>query len=285
MSDELATPDGAPRPPVVRLALAALALTLVFMVLRFPYERVAGRIAERVERDTGARIALGSASLGLVRWAPGLAARDVRITTADGARIHLDRLGVRPALAFSWLRGRASWGVELASEQGRASGVVVTAAPASFDGRVEGLDLALLPQDGVGPGVRLDGRADADVDLVFSEAGPVGRVAFDAREGTVAHPQLPTPLPFQKLDGEIELGGEAIARIVEVNLESPLAKGRAVGTIGQAASLALAPLQLEIGLDVSAPVRGSLNAQGVKVGEMGQVVFRISGTVGRPVVK
>jgi type II secretion system protein N len=273
------------RVPIKRLALAAVALTAVFMALGFPYDRLAARIVERVERDTGARITHGPVALALVRWAPGLATSDLRIVTQSGTRIDFTRAGARPALSLSWLGGRPALGVELDSAQGDARGVATLGEPSGYRGRVERFDLALLPQDGAGRGVRITGRADADVDLEFRDDGAVGEVAFDAREGSVQHPQLPLPLPFERLEGEIGLGGETTAVIRELKLESALASGQASGTIGRAPSLVAAPLALEIGLTVSGPVLGSLNAQGVEVGRGGQVLFQVSGTVGRPVVR
>jgi len=275
-------PDGL---RITGLALAALALTAFFMVLGFPYDRLAERLASRYEAQTGNRVALGPVSLGLVRWAPGIEAEGVSIVRPDGTRIDLDLLGVRPALALAWLRGDPALATEVHSARGDASGVFTLGDARGFDGRVTALDLELLPQKDLGAALQVKGTADADVDVRLGEEGPEGSVVFEARDGIVTHPELPLPMPFQKLTGELDLGGDEWVRIRDFAVESPLARGHARGTIGRAPRFATAPLRLEIELSVSGAIQGSLNAQGVKVGDAGEIRFDVTGTPARPVVR
>jgi type II secretion system protein N len=274
---------GAPR--IALLALAAIALTGALMVLRFPYDRVAGSIARQIEMQTGSRIAFGSVGVSLVRFAPGLAASSVEVVSSDGTRLSLDRVGVRPALALSWLRGDPALAVEVESARGAGSGVATFGGTPGFSGGLRDVDLEQLPQQQIGAPLRLKGRVDADVDVVVREEGPEGSVEFEARDGLLTHPELPMPMPFSKLTGEIDLGGQHWAELKQFVLESPLASGHASGTIGKAPAFASAPLELALEFTVSSAVQGSLRAQGVAVGNDGAIRVAVSGTPMRPVVR
>jgi type II secretion system protein N len=284
--NDVAVETGAPqRIRVVPLVLGAIALTAFFMALRFPYDRVAQSIAQRVEKETGARIMLGPVSLALVRWAPGLASTGVQIAQPDGTRLDLERIAVRPALALGWLAGNPALAVEVESARGGASGVVAFGDAPGFAGTLRNVDLEQLPQQRIGVPLRLSGRADVDLDVALRETGPEGDVEFEARDGILTHPNLPMPMPFQKLTGEIALGGANWAQLQKFELSSPLATGSASGTIGRAPLFAAAPLKLEIQLTVSGAVQGSLRSQGVAIGNDGQIHWNVSGTPTRPLVR
>jgi type II secretion system protein N len=285
VSDFAVEQSGPSRSQVVALVGAGIALTALFMVVRFDYDRVAFKIAERVEQETGAHVTFGPVKLSLVRWGPGLAAQGVQIARSDGTRVDLDRLGVRPALALAWLTGNPALATELQSARGAASGVITFGSAPGFAGTLHDVDLEQLPQERIGAPLRMKGRADADVDITMRDAGPEGDVEFEARDGLLTHPNLPLPMPFQKLTGEIDLGGEGWAELKKIELASPLASGHASGTIGHSPAFANAPLKLEIELTVSGAVQGSLRSQGVAIGNDGQIHVNVSGTPARPVVR
>jgi hypothetical protein len=163
--------------------------------------------------------------------------------------------------------------------------VVTFGDPARFSGTLVDVDLDQLPQQRIGAPLRVKGRADADLDVTLLEAGPKGDIEFEARDGLLTHPNLPMPMPFQKLTGEIELGGESWAEIRKLELTSPLASGHATGSIGRSPAFATAPLKLELELTVSGAVQGSLRSQGVAIGNDGQIHVNVSGTPARPVVR
>ena len=285
MTDVVAETPSSRSVRVVPLLFAAIGLTALFMVVRFPYDRIAVSIAQRIERETGTRIVLGPVSIALVRWAPGLASSGVQIARADGSRLDLEWLGVRPALALAWLAGNPAIATELSSPRGGASGVVTFGNAPGFSGSLRNFDLEQLPPEFIAAPVHLTGRADADVDVTMRETGPEGDVEFEARDGVLTHPNLPIPMPFQKLTGEIELGGTNWAEIQKLELASPLASGHAKGTVGRAPAFAAAPLKLEIELTVSGAVQGSLRSQGVAIGNDGKIHVNVSGTPTRPVVR
>ena len=267
------------------LVFAGVALTLLFMVLRFPYDRLADRIAMAVEAGSGARVQLGEVSLGLVRWAPGLTAETMRVQMPSGTRIDFDRVGVRPALALSWLRLDPALATEVEGALGSARGVITLGDAGGFRGRLESVSLGDLPAEWKSGPLVIEGLADADIDLVRGGAGSEGVVLFEAREGLLQHPELPLVVPYDTIEGEIALGGERMAAIQRFELMSPLARGRITGTVGNAASFAQAPLDLDIELTVSDAIRGSLNAQGVQVGQDGKIRMSVLGTPAKPIVR
>ena len=81
MSEVVGAETSAPRLRVLPMAFAAIGLTAILMVVRFPYDRLAQSIAQRIERETGARIALGPVSLGLAKEQPDLL--DVTFTVSS----------------------------------------------------------------------------------------------------------------------------------------------------------------------------------------------------------
>jgi len=270
---------------VFGIVLAAIALTGFFMVLRFPYDRLADVLAARLERDSGTRITLGHVSPGWVRWAPGLEATDVRVQQPDGTRLDFARVAARPALSFSWLSGAPALATEIESPLARVSGVVTLGPEAGFSGSVRDADLSQVPIEGLGARAHLEGTAEAEIDVVRTREGPQGSVRFVAREGSFAHPQLPLALPYQEIHGEVVLGGDHWAEIRELVLDSPIASGDVGGTIGRSASFSSAPLDLRLDLTVGEAIRGSLGAQGVDVGRDGRIQSHIQGTPARPVVR
>ena len=90
-------------------------------------------------------------------------------------------------------------------------------------------------------------------------------------------------MPFQKLTGEVELGGDELGG-------DPEARARLAARLGprerhgrpRARSSRRAPLRLEIDLTVSGAVQGSLRSQGVAIGNDGQIHVNVSGTPARP---
>lgn len=283
--NDTASERGFDRARIAALAAAAIALTALLMVLRFPYERVAGSLAQQIEQRSGSRIVFGKVGISLVRWGPGLAATGVEVVSADGSRLSLDRVGVRPALSFAWLRGDPALAIEVESARGAGSGVATFGDTPGFAGDLRDVDLEQLPQQQLGSPLRLQGRADADVDVVVRDEGPEGSVEFEARDGLLTHPELPIPMQFSKLTGEVDLGGQHWAEIKSFALESPLATGHVTGTVGKGPAFASAPLDLALEFTVSGAVQGSLRSQGVVVGNSGQVRVAVSGTPTQPVVR
>jgi type II secretion system protein N len=279
----------AARPRLVRLALpvAALLLTVVFSVALFPWQRLDARLVRLLEDATGAQVSVGDLGPGLGLAGPRIEAHDVRLRwPPEPAELALDLVRVRPAWSLSWLRGDPALHVELAGEVGRLAGTVWPGGQPAFDGRLQDVDPTRLPPrllGGVFPPVT--GRLSAEVELATGDGlRPTGRVALDARDGSLVVPGSPVAIPFDALGGRLDLAPDGAARLEDVRLEGPLVSLSAAGRIGAAPAWGRAPLELDVELlhvdPAFAGVMGSLGAPGA--GRAG--AFRIGGTLARPEV-
>jgi type II secretion system protein N len=271
---------------ILGIALAAVLLTGFFAYLRFPYDRLADSLTARLERDAGVRLQIGRLAASPQLAGPGLVAESVQLVRADGTRIQIDQLRVRPAWSLSWLALRPALHLDVEAPLGRLVGTAVLRAPFRFQGRLEDLNLADLAPLGVDiAGASLEGRAHLDVDVALEPEGPKGPLHISAREGVLAHPDLPMAIPYETLEGDLVFGGENFLSISGLELKSPLGHGRLSGTIGRAPDPMQAPLALEAALEVAEAIRGSLSGQGVRVGRDGKIQMRVTGTASSPIVR
>jgi hypothetical protein len=123
------------------------------------------------------------------------------------------------------------------------------------------------------------------VDLQLQEDGPLGALAFEAHEGSLAAPGLGMALPYQHNQGELEFGGEAFATVKLLKLEGPVLNAEVTGTLGKARSFASARLALTARLDVKPAIRALFQSAGIRVSRDGSARIRISGTPAKPVLR
>jgi hypothetical protein len=147
------------------------------------------------------------------------------------------------------------------------------------------LDLEKLSFVDMLPSGAIKGRVDATFSLQMGESGPEGPATFEVRDGSLSIPNMPIALPFQKILGEFELGGDAYLTIESLTLEGPAASGFGSGTIAKAASFARAPLQMEFILNVKPALTLSLRATGARVNRNGDTKIRITGTASNPIIR
>lgn len=277
---------GLPRPlRYAAIAFAAVLLTGFFMYLRFPYDRLADTLSAELERSRGVKLSMAELGPSPGLLGPGLVATGVRITARDGTVTEFDRVRVRPAWSLSWLLLTPALVTELEGAQGEAEGTYTASEPATWVGRLVQFDLSRIGADRLGPGTQLEGRADADLELSLGPDGPEGHIQFVARDGRLGHPQLPLPVPFEQLSGDVTVGGAQQLEVHDLALVSSLASGNLSGTIGRAARPDAAPLALDVKLTAAPAIQGALRSQGVKVGRNGEIALRIEGTLGRPLVR
>jgi DNA-binding transcriptional regulator YdaS (Cro superfamily) len=88
------------------ISVAAVALTSVFLVVRFPYDRLAPRAAAAIESATGTRVTIGRLGLG-VAWFAAAArlGRERRVAQRKNRRLPEHR---RPAGLVDGLAARRS---------------------------------------------------------------------------------------------------------------------------------------------------------------------------------
>lgn len=265
------------------ISAAAVALTSVFLVAGFPYDRLAPRAAAAIENATGARVTIGRLDLRMTWLAPRLRAWDVNVTWPSGSSASFQSIRVQPAWSTAWLRGVPALLIALRSPAGEVNGTVIGGAEPSFDGKLRQVLLAALPLQQLAAGVQLDGRVDAQIDVTITEAGPQGSAHFEATQGSLTLPLLPIGVPFDKLSGDLVLGGDALAVLNAFDLAGPLVALTASGTVGRNASPDLAPLALKARIEAREPaVRSMLQSQGVALDASGAAAVEIGGTLGSP---
>jgi type II secretion system protein N len=276
-------------PPWVRtraIPVAAALLTLLFVVTGFPYDRLAPAVAARVSQALGAQVSIASVGPSFSLLGPGVRASGISVLWLDGSQLKLDSLRVRPAWSFSWLRGRPALALRLAAPLGQVNGTLTLGSAPGFDGTVRDLELAKLPLQNLVPGASIDGKASGDLDLTNTPGGARGSFHVEARDGSVALPNLPFALPYTTLRGEVQLTDAALAELSSLELEGPLLSVRASGSVGRAALVLAAPLNLTLKLKVKdASVGPWLAAAGLHVGADGSSELRITGTAGQPLLR
>lgn len=278
-----------PRSPVRRVMLIAAAygaLTALFVIARFPIDRLTPRVEALASAASGARVEIGTLDVGLVALLPALHAREVTVTAAGGTRIRLDRVRARPAWSLSWLRGHPSLVLALRAGDARLDGTVRLGPTPGFRGDFAGVDLRQVPALPLGDlGVSVDGRIAGEADLRLADSGPEGTLSLRAAEGSLALADLPIGIPYQSIAVEATLGGEALAEIGSLVVDGPMVALSARGTVGRGPTPALAPLALRAQLDVREPaLRQMVAGGGVTLGPDGRAEIAVGGTLAEPVL-
>ncbi len=268
------------------IPFGAAALTLFFVVAGFPYERLAPAAAARISAATGARVSIVDLGPTLGLLGLGIHAAGVRIAWPDGSALELDDLRVRPAWSLAWLRGRPALAVSASGPLGRAEGTAIVAGEPGFDGRVSDLDLSKLPIAGFVPGASIEGRGGAVGDVALGPAGVRGSLALDAKDGSIALPNLPVALPYTTLRGDVKMTDAALLEISALELDGPLLALRVNGSVGRAAIAPASPLNLEVHVQAKdAAVRPLLAQAGLRVGDDGSADLRLTGTAAQPLLR
>ena len=273
---------------VIGYPAAATVLTAFFVFLGFPYDLLALRLSNAAESlDVRLRIGELSPYIGLAGL--GLSATEVVAGAPGGRSVVIERLVLRPAWSFAWMRGMPAIHIDVASEIGGGAGTVIVGATGGFDGRLEALRIADLPIEMLEV-VGIDGVLDADVDLHAADAdaggGLVGKVAFELREGTLSAEGLPIALPFDRLHGSLHFGEEAAwLKMSGVQLEGPLLAGTIEGEVGQASTGADRPLALQVAYVVRDEGLAGMFRSFGQPAEDGSTRLSVSGTLAKPGIR
>jgi type II secretion system protein N len=271
---------------VLGTTLACVLLTLFFLFLGFPYDRLGERLAAELSRGSGTQLSFQELGPYVSLAGPGFEATGARITTADGIRLQLDRARLRPAWSLAWLRLTPAVHLDLKGPPGRIIGVVSLGQAPGFAGRLEAIDLAQLPKNLIAPGAVLAGTLDAVVDLRAGSPGPQGNISLSAREGSLGAPDLlPMAVPFDELSASLRLGDGAFLEVESLETQSSLFSAQVSGTVATAPSFATAPLNLQVKLQTNPAFRGALEGLGIRLSRDGKANLRIRGTPTAPVVR
>ncbi len=265
--------------------MGGVALVLFFLIRGFPYDSLVNRITSTLEPVLGVEFIITEVGPTFGWAGPGLEALGVHVRFPDANSVRVDRILVRPAWTTAWFRGAAAVYLELDSPSGSAMGSLEFGESPVFEGSVQNLDLEELALLDMLPSGGVEGRMDATFSLVIGEAGPEGSVTFEMRDGSLSIPNMPIALPFQKILGELQLGGDAYLTIESLTLEGPIVSGSGGGTIAKAPSFERAPLRMEFDLNVKPALAGGARAAGLRVDSKGDTKVRISGTVSNPRIR
>lgn len=266
------------------VALAGLVLVGFFFVRGFPYDVLAERIRTELE-PRGVLLQVASIGPAFQLAGPALEATGVRALLSNGQSFAFDRALVRPAWSLAWFTLHPALHLELESPLGSADGTLVLGDRPAWDGTVSGIDVAQLPIASALRGGGIDGVLDATADVRMSDDGPVGPVRFEVRDGSLSLPDSPVAVPFERLAGELTLGGDAWATLTSLDLSGPLASASGSGRVGRAASLERAPLDLALTLEVKPAFAGAVRSAGVRVDAEGVAKVTVTGTVASPRIR
>ncbi len=277
---------GSSRIGVLGTSLACVLLTLFFLFLGFPYDRLGERLAAELGRSNGTQLSFQELGPYVSLAGPGFEATGARIATADGMRLQLDRARLRPAWSLAWLRLVPAIHLDLDGPPGHIIGVVTLGQEPGFAGQLEAIDLAQLPKNWVPSGTVLAGTLDAVVDLQAGSAGPQGSISLNAREGSLGAPDLlPMAIPFDELSADLRLGDGAFLEVESLETQSALLSAQVSGTIATASSFADAPLNLQVKLQTDPAFRKTLQGLGIRASRDGKATLRIRGTPTAPIIR
>ncbi|MBW2316582.1 MAG: type II secretion system protein GspN [Deltaproteobacteria bacterium] len=271
---------------VLGVPIVAVLLVAFFVFLQFPFDRFSEILAGQTGAALGADVTIGGLDPTLTVGGPGFVARDVQIRWPGGERATVAAASLRPAWSTSWLGGSPSFLLDAESDIGGVAGQVTVGAAPGFDGRFTGVDLDRLPLERFAQGAALDGALDLDADLEWRDGAPVGEVDFLARDGSVATSQLPFALPYDELRGRIEFGDDGALTLEGVALEGPMISAQLEGGTQAAPSVWIAPLELDIHLQVSdRNLQPTLRSAGLRLAPDGSAELKVRGSLSAPIVR
>ncbi len=272
------------RNTALAIGAGCVVLTLIFLLIGFPYDRLESRVVSAIEQTVGGRMDFAESERAFGFTGPAFEWRGVRISVSSERAIELDRLRTRLAWSSSWLRLSPAFYVELEGGGGNAAGVVSLGSRPGFDGRLERFDLAMLPADWTLAGVTVRGLADVELDVTGGEQW-MGDVKLSVTGGSLSGKKFRSGMPFNELTGELRLAGDHRTEITSLHLDSPLLQVDISGSIGPAVDPGEAPLDLAVELDADVRATSLLRGFGIRLDKKGPQSLRVSGTVDAPKVR
>lgn len=271
---------------VLGAPIAAFLLIGFFVFLRFPFDRFQGSVATSASQMLGAQVEIGRLDPAFTLGGPGFEARDVRIRWPDGHKALVSKATLRPAWSLSWLAGTPSFHLHAESDLGGVDGAFVIGDAPRFGGRLEAVELGRLPLASMLRGADLDGRLDLDGDLELTPKGLIGEARFESRDGSIAAQQLPVAMPYERLDGEVRFNEDGSIELIGVELEGPMVSARIEGGTGPSPTVFLAPLEIDVRLEVRDPnLRPAMQATGIRLEADGTADLRIRGNMTAPEIR
>jgi type II secretion system protein N len=262
----------------------AIGLILVFVLLLFPWESLARRVAWEISVASGGRVEISTLAPALTARGPVLRARNVLIEHPAIDRILLAELELAPRRILQWLTGVPTLRVWTTSELGIIDGVLGLGTTLSFDGSVHQVELARLPLRLDASGVDLSGQLDGVAGLTLDPDGTLhGRMTFECASLVVASNTLPMAIPFSRAEGVIEILESGATRIESLSVEGDVLEGDLSGEIGLVHHSQSPPVDLKVKMRIVDPgLRQLAPGAGIPMSANGELDLQISGTLDRP---
>ncbi len=272
----------------VALSLLGLFLTLSFVFILLPWERLRAPLAAQLEAATGFTVRIDRIEPTLLLPAPALGFYETQLTLPDGSLFEIEELQLRPAFSLRWLRGDPALRFRLRSEQGDGDGTLFGGATPGARGHVSNLDLALLAQLGLASAKpSIDGRLDADFDLALRDGAWLGEAVWDARDGQLDLESLgftlPIPIPYERFSGALQLTAEGDLELEDLSLTGELLDAEGAGSISALESRRPSQIDLRLELELrEQSLRPLANQFGLELDAEGRTKVQITGSLREP---
>ena len=278
--------DPIPKPLLwIGVPIAALILIVFFAFLQFPYDDFRQPLSNQLQRITKGEVQIGGIEPTLGWTGPGMAALDINLTQPGQPRIRIDRLAMRPSWSSGWFRMEPTLQLDLDSPMASADGVLALGDTPGWSGQIDIPDLSALPLPAEST-VDLTGSLHTEADLLLPNAGPMGPVRFEALSGSFTHPEMPIPVQFDRLTGELQLGGQALVELKEVLLDGPIIAADIEGVVLPGAGNRDPALDMDVIIEVkSAPLKAMMRGMGLRLDRSGLTSFKLGGTLSRPITR
>ena len=262
----------------------AVVLILIFILLGFPWDSLARRVAAEISAASGSSVSIDTLTPALTARGPVLRARDVVIEHPAIDRVRLLELEIAPRWSSSWFSGEPKLRVWADTELGLVDGVLGLGSTSSFAGQVGQVELARLPLRLDASGVRLSGRIDADADVALAPNGTLsGRVAFSSPSLVVESNKLPMAIPFTNANGVVVILENGATQIESVELEGDLLNGKLSGEIGLVHRSQAPPIDLSAEIRIVDPtLRQLAPGAGIPMSPDGTIKMQLGGTLDAP---
>jgi type II secretion system protein N len=262
-------------------------LILAFILLGFPWDSLARRVAAEISAASGSTVSIENLAPALTARGPVLRARDVVIEHPAVDRVRLLELEIAVRWSTSWFMGEPALRIWADTELGLIDGILGLGDTSSFIGRVSQVELSRLPLRLDASGLRISGRLDADADVALDPNGTLsGRVAFLSPSLVVESNGLPMAIPFSRAEGVIVILDSGATQIESVMLEGELLEGRLSGEIGLVHHSQAPPIDLEAEFRIINPMLRQLApGVGIPMSPNGEISVRVRGTLDAPEIE
>ena len=272
-----------PRPLLwVLVPTAALVLITIFVFLNFPFGEFAPALARQLSQSTGGEVLIGDIEPRWTVGGPGMAARDVRVIMPDRTRIDVDPLTIRPAWSTSWLGGDPAFKLTALSTLGAVEGTLELGDVPAWRGDFIDIDLGRLPLPPT-EGFAIEGLLTGEADVSLGADGARGPLRFEAVSGRLDHSALPVGIEFDRIRGELILGGLQNVEIQDFEFTGPIIEASGAGTILHQSPQQEPDLDLDVEIEIkNPPLRAMLEGMGLPLGNQGRSRFSVQGTPSQP---